>query len=268
MVMNKTEDNQYVHVVITGASSGIGAALAQQYARPGVTLGLLGRNAEALQNVAAICTERGAQTRCGLVDVADANGLKDWITAFDHEYPIDLVFANAGVSSSIGPDGEAETWESVNRLINTNVQGAINTVYALLDAMRARRRGHIVLVSSLAAFYGLPLMPAYCASKAAISSYGQALRGWLRQDGIKVSVVCPGFVASRMTDQFPGPRPFIMSAAKAAELIQRGVAQNRARIVFPFWLGLGMRLLAILPPRLAELVLTTLHYGRPAPLNR
>jgi short-subunit dehydrogenase len=127
--------------------------------------------------------------------------------------------------------------------------------------MRRRRHGHIVLVSSLAAYRGLPLMPAYCASKAALKSYGEALRGWLRHDNVKVSVICPGFVASKMTDRFPGPRPFLLSAEKAADLIHKGVAKNQACIAFPFLLSFGMRLLTWLPANLADTILSALHYG-------
>lgn len=251
------------HIVITGASSGIGAALAMHYASSGAVLGLIGRNAAALQEVADICRQRGAEARLGVIDVTDAEALKHWLRAFDQDYPVDLLFANAGVSSSIGPNGEAEDWQTVNALLNINIHGAVNTVYPLLDAMRRRRHGHIVLISSLAAYRGLPLMPAYCASKAALKSYGEALRGWLRGDNVKVSVVCPGFVASKMTDRFPGPRPFLMSAEKAAIIIQKGLSRNRACITFPFPLNVGMKLLAWLPANVADAILSALHYDRP-----
>lgn len=249
------------HIIITGASSGIGAALAKQYAYPGAIIGLLGRNLAALQSVAETCAQQGAKTLLGSIDVTDAESLKQWIGDFDQNYPVDLLFANAGVSSSIGPNGETESWEMVHALFNTNIHGVVNTLYPLLDVMRRRRHGHIVLVSSLAAYRGLPLMPAYCASKAALKSYGEALRGLLRRDNVKVSVICPGFVASKMTDRFPGPRPFLMSAEKAAAIIQRGVSRNRACISFPFPLNLGMKLLTWLPANLADSILTALHYG-------
>ncbi|MGR8933299.1 MAG: SDR family NAD(P)-dependent oxidoreductase [Gammaproteobacteria bacterium] len=259
--MTENTTNPPRHIIITGASSGIGAALARQYARPGAVLGLLGRNRTALESIAESCQQQGAQTLLGSIDVTDAAALKHWISTFDRDYPVDLLFANAGVSSSTGPNGEMESWETVNALLNTNFHGVVNTIYPLLDVMRQRRHGHIVLVSSLAAYRGLPLMPAYCASKAALKSYGEALRGLLRRDNVKVSVICPGFVASQMTDRFPGPRPFLMSAEKAAAIIQKGIIRNRACVSFPFPLNLGMKLLAWLPANLADTILSALHYG-------
>lgn len=259
--MSEHDPNLPLHIIITGASSGIGAALAKQYAIPGAVLGLIGRNATALQEVADICTQRGAQARLGIIDITDADGLGQWLRTFDQDYPVDLLFANAGVSSSTGPNGEAETWETVTALLNTNIHGTVNTIYPLLEAMRQRRRGQIALVSSLAAYRGLPMMPAYCASKSALKSYGEALRGWLRQDNIKVSVICPGFVESKMTDRFPGPRPFLMSSEKAAVIIQKGLLRNCACISFPFPLNLGMKSLAWLPAGIADAILSALNYG-------
>jgi hypothetical protein len=114
--------------------------------------------------------------------------------------------------------------------------------------MRARRSGQLALISSLAAYYGLPVTPSYCASKAALKAYGEAIRGWLASEGVRVSVVMPGYVESQMCREMPGPKPFLWSAERAAQHIRLGLARNRARISFPFPLNLGTWLLAVLPP--------------------
>jgi short-subunit dehydrogenase len=113
--------------------------------------------------------------------------------------------------------------------------------------MRARRRGQIALMSSLAAYYGLPVTPSYCASKAALKAYGEGIRRGLAPMGIRVSVVMPGFVESRMCREFPGPKPFLWPAARAARAIQLGLRADRARISFPFPLNLATWSLAVLP---------------------
>src|SRR3546814_16652969 len=118
--------------------------------------------------------------------------------------------------------------------------------------MRPRRRGQLAVMSSLAGFRGFPGAPAYCASKAAVRVWGEALRGMLGREGIKVSVICPGYVKSRMTEKTDFPMPFMMTAERAAALIRRGLAANRARIVFPRRLFALVCLLALLPPGRAD----------------
>lgn len=239
------------HILITGASGGIGAELAKAYAAPDTVLGLIGRNAGRLAAVATACEQQGAIVVQGLVDVTDLDALAEWIRAFDAEHPVDLAIANAGVTSSIGEGGEAESWEAVRQTFDVNLYGAVGTVFPLIEPMRARGSGQLVFVSSLAAYIGMPLTPSYSGSKAAVKVYGEALRGWLAPQGVKVSVVLPGFVASDMSDRFRGPKPFLISARRSAAIIRRGVAANRARIGFPFPLNLGVWLLSILPASLS-----------------
>ena len=135
------------------------------------------------------------------------------------------------------------------------------TVDAVLPAMRARGRGQIALISSLAAYYGLPVTPSYCASKAAIKTYGEALRGWLAREGVRVSVVMPGYVESKMCREMPGPKPFLWSPERAARCIRRGLARNQARISFPFPLNFGTWWLSVLPPTVSQRILRLLDYG-------
>ncbi len=219
-------------IVITGGSSGIGEALARRYARPGVTLALCGRDATRMEAVAASCRAAGAEAHGAVIDVTDAAAVAGWITESDRRAPLDLVIANAGISAGAGGGGESA--DQARAVFAVNVGGVINTVAPAIDLMRPRRRGQIAIMSSLAGFRGMPGAPAYCASKAAVKSWGEGLRPELRRDGIEVSVICPGFVRSRMTDGNPFPMPLLMNADRAAEIIRRGLERNRARIAFPF----------------------------------
>jgi short-subunit dehydrogenase len=250
-----------MNIIITGASAGIGFALAQRYAKPDVTLGLIGRNPEKLANIANLCQQQGANVVTAALDVTDSQALKDWLLDFDKHNPVDLLIANAGVTSIMPDNGEIESWDAVQQVLDVNIYGVFNSLYPLLEPMRQRRKGQIAIISSLAAFQGMPISPAYCASKAAVKAYGEALRGWLKPAGVKVNVVCPGFVKSELSDQFPKPKLLIMSAEKAAGIIQQGLAKNKALISFPFPLDVGMKLLALLPASFVDWIFNTLNYG-------
>lgn len=250
-----------MNIIITGAGAGIGFALAKLYAEPNVNLGLIGRNPNKLAAIADICRQRGAHVVADAIDVTDEIGLKNWLSAFDRQFPVDLIIANAGVTSIMPGNGEGESWEAVSNVLNVNIHGVFNTVYPLIDIMRQRQHGQIALVSSLAAFRGMPISPAYSASKAAVKSYGEALRGWLRHYGVKVSVICPGFVKSELSDHFPEPKLMMMSADRAAVLIRQGLSKNKAVISFPFPLNIGMQLLTILPPFIGDWIMDAFKYG-------
>ena len=237
-------------ILITGASSGIGAALACLYATKGVALMLGGRDAGRLAKVAADCRSAGAEVSEAVVDVVDRAAMAGWVVEADNRQPIDLVIANAGVSAGTA-DGE-EKAEQLRALFATNVDGAFNTVLPLLPGMRQRRRGQIALMSSLASFRGFPGAPGYSASKAALRIWGEGLHGDLHQSGITVSVICPGFVASPMTSDNPFPMPMLMPADRAARIIRRGLAKDRARIAFPLPMYAGAWLLGALPPALTD----------------
>ncbi|RMD62706.1 MAG: SDR family NAD(P)-dependent oxidoreductase [Alphaproteobacteria bacterium] len=243
-------------ILITGASSGIGAALARAYAGPGVTLALGGRDAARLRTVAEVCRARGAIVHPASVDVRDAPAMADWIARVDVAAPLDLVIANAGISAGTGGGGENE--DQVRRIFAVNVDGVLNTVLPALPRLRARRRGQIAIMASLAAFRGFPGAPAYCASKAAVRVWGEALRGTLHRDGIGVSVICPGYIRTPMTAVNDFPMPFLMEPDRAAAIIVRGLARNRARIAFPRPLYAAVWLLAALPPAWSDPLLRRL----------
>jgi short-subunit dehydrogenase len=242
-VMGKTPKS----VVITGASSGIGRALALELAAPGVALGLVGRQEAKLSEVGMLCRAKGALVEIGQIDVTDATGLSIWFKRFDEMHPIDWVFANAGVTGSISPDRALEPLIEANGLLAVNLNGVLNTVYAALPLLRERGHGQIGLMSSLAAWRGMALTPAYSASKAGVKAYGEALRDLLAPEGIGVSVICPGFVDTPMSDRFPRHRPGMISAELAAAEIVAGMQANKAYVAFPRSFILGLRLLNLLP---------------------
>lgn len=232
-------------ILITGAASGIGQALAQAYARPGVALALSDRDGARLEDSARACRERGAGVRADVVDVADRAAMTRWIAAVDSATPLDLVIANAGIAGGSGGGGERE--EQVRDIFAVNMVGVLNTILPVVPAMQARGRGQIAVMSSMAGLLSLPSLPAYSASKNAVRAYGEALRGVLADDGIGVSVILPGWVESRMTDGISFPTPFLMDADKAAWIIRRGLARNKARIAFPWPMVAKVSLLNLLP---------------------
>jgi short-subunit dehydrogenase len=241
-------------VVITGASSGLGADLARAYAAPGVTLGLLARDAVRLAAVADDCRAEGATVNAATIDVTDNERLVTWLVAFDRVHQVELVIANAGISAGPEPGSAGEPADLTTRQVAVNLLGAVHTVAPLLPAMTARGRGRIALIASLAAYRGLPYSPGYCASKAGIRAYGEALRPLVEPLGVGVTVICPGFFASPMTDRWEGPTPFFIKDKRAARIVKRGIDRGRRRVNFPWLLALGMRFCDALPAIIGDRV--------------
>jgi short-subunit dehydrogenase len=239
-------------VLITGATGGIGAALARSYAQSGRTLLLHGRDASRLASLTRDCELLGARVQSVTFDLRDAAAAIAMLRALSSQHEISLAIVNAGVSREIGEGIETHGWEMERDVIAVNLDGAIATVAGVLPEMRRRGHGQIALVSSLAAYLGLPGTPAYCASKAALKIYGEAMRGRLAPQGIAINVVLPGFVRTPMNENFAGAMPLAMSAQRAAVLIRRGLERNRASIAFPRRLAWGMRLLSVLPAELSQ----------------
>ncbi len=235
-------------IVITGATSGIGAALARDYARAKAHLALTGRDPARLEAIASECRRLGAAVvETASIDVRDRARLRDWLVHCARQGPIDLVIANAGVMAGTPPAGTLEPEDAAHRVAETNVLGVLNTVQPILPAMMARGMGQIAIISSIAGFTPVVDAPSYAASKAAVLSYGLSLRAALRRHGIKVSVVCPGYVGTPMTAQIDGEKPGQITAAEASRRIRSGLARDRAVIAFPFFIAWLTRLGGMLP---------------------
>jgi short-subunit dehydrogenase len=211
-----------------------------------VALALTGRDAERLETVAAGCRAKGATVVAETIDVTDRERLLPWLNAFDEAHPVDLVLANAGIS--IDKDNSSlDDFSIIRKTLDVNINGVLNTVEPLLPRMMARKRGQIGIVSSLAGFVGLPYSASYNASKAAVRVWGESIRYVLKKDGVGVSVICPGFVVSRITSDAPFPMPFMMTASRASSIIRRGLAANKPRIAFPIGTKAGVWLGSVLP---------------------
>lgn len=243
-------------IAITGASSGLGAALARHYAAPGVTLYLQGRHAERLQAVAQDCMLLDALVHAEILDVRDATAMERWLNASDANSPIDLLIANAGISAGLG--GGNEPAEQAREVFSINIDGVVNTISPLLPRMIARKKGQIALISSLAGIRGLPSSPAYSGSKGWVRVYGEGLRGWLARSGVQVSVICPGFIKTPMTDINPYHMPFIMPADKAAAKIARALARSKGFYAFPKALYLPLFWLSLLPACISDRLFSAL----------
>jgi short-subunit dehydrogenase len=234
------------HILITGASSGLGEALARHYASDNVLLSLCGRDKTRLDTIGKQCKKLGATTHTKIIDVTDKTAMDTWITARDKKYPIDIIIANAGIS------GTDNSLTSAEKIFDINMGGVVNTIHPIIPRMVERRTGQIALISSLAGYKGLSSAPAYSASKVFVKGYGEALRGKLSLDDIKVNVICPGFVRSRITDQNDFPMPGFMEADKAAKIIVNRLSKNKAIIAFPWFMRFGAWFLSILPAFIAE----------------
>ncbi|MFN3231190.1 MAG: SDR family NAD(P)-dependent oxidoreductase [Alphaproteobacteria bacterium] len=230
-------------ILITGASSGIGAALAEQYAEAGVTLFLGGRDPDRLDAIAQRCRTKGAAVLTQVCDVVDEAGMRAWIEASDDHQPLNLVIANAGIAG--GTPHVSGLQEVALTVFEANVTGIFNTIHPALERMAKRpwpvSDAQIAIMSSMWGHLGSARSPAYVSSKAAVKAYGQSLRGAVRHMGIGVTVLCPGYVRSAMLNESMASVPFLIDADKAARIMRRALARNKARITFPWqvrWLAM------------------------------
>lgn len=244
----------YRSILITGASSGIGAALARELAAPGVLIAITGRDTGRVSAIGNELNDAGAETLTRVIDVTDRPAMSELIADIEARRPLDLVVANAGISSGAGAGAGDD--EITRDIFAVNLAGVLNTVLPAATAMRIRKDGLIAIVSSVAGFRGLPTAPAYSASKVAVKAWGEAIRPDLRKDGITLTMIFPGFVESRITDQNNFTMPFLMPAEKAAKIIASGLARRKTTIAFPWQMVWMMRLLALLPGPLFDFVMS------------
>ena len=258
--MQQRGDHRPSSILVTGASSGLGAGLAISYAAPGITLWLTGRDAVRLEKTAATCRNAGATVQTALIDVADAQALSQWVLDADATLPLDLIAACAGVSAGPAPDGSPEGLALASLQIRTNLLGVVNTVEPMLPRLLARGRGHVAVVSSVAGLRGLPFSPGYSASKAGVRAYGEGLRAFLAPRGVAVSVIVPGFFDTPMTDRFIGDKPFLLSLDQTVAIVRRGLDRRRGRVVFPRLLALGLVAADLLPAWAGDRILRGVHF--------
>lgn len=247
-------------ILITGATGAIGGQLARDYAAPGVTLNLHGRQQAVLQSLADECRARGAEVFVYSFDLTDTDRVMVWVDEIEARQPIDLIIASAGMNTNIGEKGEGESWHNVSTLIDLNLKSVMALVHAAIPHMRRRRSGQIALFSSLAGYFGLPVTPAYSASKAAIKAYSESLRGWLGPEGVRINLIMPGYVDSQMCREMPGPKPFLWMPDKASRVIRKGLQRDKVRITFPFPLNIGCWALTLCRPADAIRILRWLDY--------
>lgn len=232
--------------IVTGASSGIGWALARRLGAEGYRVGLIARRRVALEAAVGTIVEAGGKAVAAVADVGDRAALRAAVAEVEGRFgPVDVMVANAGygMPTRLDPLNTAE----VEQTFRVNVMGVIYSIEAVLPGMLARGSGHLLAISSLGAFKGLPGESAYCASKAAVNAYMEGLRIALRTRGVVVTTVCPGFVQTPMTTMNTA-MPFLMSADAAARRIARLIARRRGGVVrFPWPMVILMALVARLP---------------------
>lgn len=234
-------------ICITGASSGIGAALAHAMASPQTHLILIARNPERLSQVTQQCQQQGATVSAQSIDVTDQTQMVAYLNHQDEQTPIDLLVANAGCGTSELKKQHLSQLDIETRLWQVHLQGTLNTLHPVLARMQERKRGHIAIMSSINAFIPLASSCSYGAAKAALLHYGKALRGHLTHDNIDVSVICPGWVDTHLTQHNTFPMPWIMPSNKAANIIMRGLTKKKPVIAFPWIMRLACKLYAVLP---------------------
>lgn len=233
-----------LRVFITGASTGIGEALARHYAKQGAVLGLVARRQSLLDELVAALD---AEAACYALDVRDAKALaeaaKDFITRFG---PPDIVIANAGVSRGTLTEYEEDA-EAFKAIMDINVLGMLYTFQAFVPAMKEAGKGSLVGIASVAGIRGLPGAGAYSASKAAAISYLESLRVEMLRHGIAVTTIAPGYIRTPMTDVNTYRMPFLMDADIAAGKFAHAISRKRRFVVIPWQMGVVARLMRLVP---------------------
>lgn len=249
MAVNRLKPEQPRRVIISGASGGLGLALAQHYLEHGAVVGAIARRAGLLQSLAVQFPQ---QVYPYALDVRDAPAVQSAARDFISRCGVpDLVIANAGVS--VGTLTEhAEDMDAFQQVMDINVLGAVKTFQPFLRGMREAGRGSLVGIASVAGFRGLPGAGAYSASKAALVCYLESLRTELHGSGVRVVTICPGYINTPMTEINPYPMPFILEADEAARRVARVIEQGKAFAVVPWQMALVGQALKLLPNRLYD----------------
>lgn len=242
------------NILISGASSGIGAALARLYAESGTRLILWGRDNARLNAVAQDCRARGADAATSCFDLTDLKALN---AALDAAGTVDLAIFNAGLGGSLPRDAIAQDPAATERMATVNFTAPAIGANVMADRMGRAGGGQIVLISSIAAMFPLPMAPVYSGSKAGLTMFADALRARVRRYGVGVSLVSPGFVDTPMSQGLKEPRPFLIDADKAAAIIREKLARRASHIVLPWQFAVIAAVAGIIPKRLVRAVLAS-----------
>lgn len=243
------------HILVTGASGGLGGAVARHYARPGVRLSLWGRDEVRLVAVAGACRAAGASAEVRLLDIADVDGAIAALRTEDEADPFDLAVLASGVGDIRATGDRVEDAALVARLGTVNFTAPAAMAAALAGRMAARGRGSIVIVGSAAAFHALPFAAAYSGTKAGLARFAEALRLGVGQHGVAVTLVSPGFIDTAAGRKVPGPKPLLMQPEAVAARIARAAERRQAHLVLPWPFTLLRLLDRLLPCPLRDRVL-------------
>jgi short-subunit dehydrogenase len=244
-----------LHIMITGASSGLGAALAHTYAAPNVMLTLCGRNIERLNSVAAECHNLGAIAHSVAFDLGNAGELDGRVQKLDRVAPIDIAILNAGLAGTIPAHEKVGSVSHALEIAAVNFTAVVVLATAIANLMVERRRGRIVIVGSVGESFPLAIGPTYCGTKAGIRMFGEALGLRLQRHGVAVTHVSPGFIDTPMSQVFDGPKPFMLTPDASAAIIKRRIEAGATRVVFPWQFRAIRFALLALPDALRRLVL-------------
>ncbi|HUO90715.1 MAG TPA: SDR family NAD(P)-dependent oxidoreductase [Rhizomicrobium sp.] len=246
------------NILITGASSGIGAALADAYALPCNRLELFGRDAKRLDATVQRCRARGAAVESACFDITDFGRLIAEVEAADTRAPLDIAILNAGMGGTVPRDQPGQEVTTARDMAGVNFTAPVIAANMLASRMAMRRCGRIVLVGSIAALFPLPMAPTYSGTKAGLMMFADALRPRLRPHGVGVTLVSPGFVDTPMSRGLAEPKPFLIGADRAAAVIAKGIERGARHIVVPWQYAVLSGAAKLIPRSLVNAVLMQL----------
>ena len=234
-------------ILLTGASSGIGEALAIEIAKKGAIIGLLARREDLLKELAAKCEAAGGKARVFACDVVNAKDVQTAADQLRNEFGhIDILIANAGIGGNNRETRELQP-EAVKKVIDINLIGAVNSVAAVLPQMLQRKSGQLVAISSLAGFRGIPKSAAYSASKAGMTAFFESVRLDVQTQGVAVTIIQPGFIKTPLTSGRANKMPFLMELEDSIPHFLKAIERRKKFAAFPWQLATIVRAGRIFP---------------------